>query len=256
MALLDVIRQPAVGVKAEGVVPDFRVGVDGVQGRDDDGIGGEAVSAGENDVSLDDAARLERCVVQALGLLEEAVEVGETVGKLRGPFRLGGEAEVDEFLEETVLGLGVDDEAVDEPGHEGRGGGVAGAGDDDHVGENEVAREALALFVDGVEKEVNDAGCFERGLGDWHVRNARDGRFDDAVEEGVCFLSDCSQAGRVALGEQAVPLAAGGNFLVEGEHGDDAGDNWVWRRGYRSGPKSTPSANLPMVSEASLTMNW
>ena len=242
MAALHLLGVPPVGVEAERVAPDGRVGVDGVQRGDEHAVGGQTVAAGQDDVGLGGAAGLEGGVVQALGLLDELVEVGHAVGQVGVPgglvARVGGrvdDAVLLQLLVESVLGALVGDQAVDQPGEQRGGGGEAGAVDDQHVGEDEAAREVLALVVDGAQQVVDDARGLEGGFGHGQVAGGSGGGaggldvVDGLLQLGVDGVLDLAQAGRVAPGQVAVPLAAGGDLLVEREEGGGVGDERVER---------------------------
>ena len=237
MAVFYLVRVPAVRVEAERIAPDLGVGMDGVQRGDDDAVGRQAVAAGEDDVGLGGAAGLEGGVVQALRLLDELVHVRQAVGQIGGPgglvaLAVGADNGVlYQLLVQSVLGALVRDEAVNQPRQQGGGCGEAGTGDDQHVGEDEPRREALALVVDGVQEVVDGAGSGQRGVGHGGIGAARLGGdgVDLLLQQRVDGVLDVAEAGGVAERQMAVPLAAGGDLLVEREQAGDVGDDGVQR---------------------------
>ena len=225
VARLDLLRVPSIGVEAEGIMPVLRVGVDRVQRRDYDDVLGQPEATGQNDVRLGRAAGLERGVVQTLGFLEEGVEEGQRVSEVGVPVCLVVDAKVDQLLQQPLLHLGVGHDAVDAPGQKGGGGGVAGAGHDEHVGQNQALGEVLALLVDGVDEEIGYARGLGRCLVQRQVLDAGRGRLLDGFRQlAVCDPADFLQLGRVAEGEVLVPPAAGSHLFVKRQHVDDVGD--------------------------------
>lgn len=131
MPVLHLIGIPAVRVKAGGVTPDVRIVVQMVQGADNDGFFRQLVAAGEDHVDSGGAARLVGRVVAALCLLDQLVHEGETISELGSDLRVLVDVIVDELLEQTLLDSRVGDDAVDQPGQKGAGGGKAGTRGDE-----------------------------------------------------------------------------------------------------------------------------
>ena len=145
---------PAIRIKASWVVPDSGIVVDVVQGRNDDRVGGDLVTAGQDHGDLGSPGGLVGGVVAALSLLDEFVQEGEFVGDVGGDLGVGVDIVVDQFLQESVLHALVVDEGVDQPGEERAGRGEAGT-----RGDHESLHEAglgqfLALVVGGADGVV------------------------------------------------------------------------------------------------------
>ncbi|GKT95657.1 LOW QUALITY PROTEIN: short-chain dehydrogenase/reductase [Colletotrichum tofieldiae] len=228
-AVLDLLRVPAVGVEAGGVVPDQVVVVNVVQGGDADGVLGQLVAAGEDHVNLGGAGWLVRGVVATLGLLDVLVEEGELLGEVGGDLGVLVKVVVDELLKQTLLHAGIGDDAVEEPGEEGGGGGEAGAGGDDEGLHDALAGQLVAARVAGAEDIVDHVVGLESGLLQLEVLGALGGVVDGLVHHIDDAAAGVAQALGVAEGQGGVPAAHGGDLLVELEGLGDADDHFMGR---------------------------
>lgn len=121
VAVLDFLRVPAVRVEVVGVVPEFGVVVNVVEGRDNDGFFGELVAAWEDEVGLCCACGLEGWVVSSLGFFDVFVEECQTFCHVCCEFGVLVDIVVDELLEKTFLHPWVCDQAVNKPGQQRAG---------------------------------------------------------------------------------------------------------------------------------------
>lgn len=214
-SVLDGVGVPAVGVEAARVLPDLLVVVDVVEGRDDNGVLGQSVAAGQDHVDLGGTAGLVRGVVLALGLLDELVKEGQLGDKVGVHDGVVSEVVVDELLQQALLVTGVGDQAVDEPGQEGRGGGEASTGGDDEGGGKLVGRQLHALGVLGAEEVVDNVLGLESSILELEVVLALGGAGNGLHQHGLdSGLGEAESLG-VAKGHVDPPRGHGRDALVE-----------------------------------------
>ncbi|GFF32550.1 hypothetical protein IFM46972_03586 [Aspergillus udagawae] len=99
----DSLGHPSVRVEPIRVIPVCRVPVKVRDARNEDGPLRQRPSAGENDVFLSVAGRLEGWAVHALCLLDKGVEEQHSLDLIVAPLLVEGGTVVDQLLEETVL---------------------------------------------------------------------------------------------------------------------------------------------------------
>ena len=123
--------------------------MDVVNGWDDNGVFGDLVASGEDEICLCCATRLERRVVSSLCLLDVLVEEGQLLSDVGCELCVLVDAVVDEFLEEAFLHSGVCDKAVNQPREQRASGCETSTGGNYESFHKTGLRKLLSLAVDG-----------------------------------------------------------------------------------------------------------
>lgn len=112
---------PPIWVEPAWVVPNGRIIMNMVQGRYHDCVFGQFVSARQNQVNLRSASGLERWIVSALSLLNIFVKKPQTISNFSSYLSILVNTVVNQLLKQSILHVGVGDEAVYKPGKQGAG---------------------------------------------------------------------------------------------------------------------------------------
>jgi hypothetical protein len=115
VSVLHALSIPSVRIEARWVVPQRRIVVDVVYGWDHDGVFGNLVPTGQDQICLGSSARLETWVVSALCFFDVLVKERQLVGHIGSEFCVLVDAVVDQLLQKAFLHARIGDEAVDEP---------------------------------------------------------------------------------------------------------------------------------------------